>query len=876
MNGKTLGHYRVGEQLGRGGMGEVYVADDLNLNRKVALKFLPDAFTGDPERMARFEREAKLLASLNHPNIAAIYGLEQAEGKRFIVMELAEGETLAQGLGKGRLPVDEALGICKQVAEGLEAAHEKGVIHRDLKPANIMITEGNKVKILDFGLAKALSDETQSVDSSQSPTLTEAMTRPGIILGTAAYMSPEQAKGKAVDKRSDIWAFGCILYECLTGKKAFEGETVTETLASILRADPGWEALPAMTPPNLRFVLSRCLDKDVSRRFRDAADIRIQIEESQSFPPLDQSPNTKRHKALAVIAIAVLMVLFPLTFLLGKRYRTDATATSPVLRFSFQPTDITFDIGGRLYPVISPDGRWIVFGRNSLQSRTLWIRDNTSGAIRELPGTDDVHATAFWSPDSRQVAFPAQGKLKRIEIVGSSPITVCALPASGTWYVNGSWNREGTIVFGGYGWPGLFRVAASGGTPAAITKRDATRELAHLNPSFLPDGRRFLFWMLGPANRNSALYICSLDNPTPVRLTDSDSGGLYSEPGYLLFIRQGWVVAEGFNAKSLSIEGKPSSLLQDAQPGSLSVSGSGILSYVTGRESIQLTWIDRTGRELRRVTDIGGDFPTFNLSRDGSRVVLTRREPAGQTNLWVIDLARGSASRLTLDEANNHVDPRWSPDGREVIFGSTRDPARSPFQVSLPGSDPIQIYRYNGSSFALDDWSPDGRYLIYHDSLMSALLWALPLSGDRKPFEVTRSLSGQQDQARFSPDGRWIAYNTSESGRFEVKVVPFPAASDKWQISTAGGVQPTWRGDGRELYFLAPDGTLMAVEVRPGKSFEWGEVRPLFNAEISLNPQIEQYAPAPDGKRFLFVKPAEGNQAASATIVTNWQNLLKR
>jgi len=283
MIGNTLGHYRVGEPLGRGGMGEVYVADDLSLDRKVALKFLPDAFTGDPERMARFEREAKVLASLNHPNIAAIYGLEQAEAKRFIVMELVEGETLAQRLSKGPLPLDEALGICRQIAEGLEAAHEKGVIHRDLKPANVMITEGDKVKILDFGLAKALSDETRSVDSSHSPTLTEAMTQPGVILGTAAYMSPEQAKGKAVDKRADIWAFGCILYECLAGKRAFEGETVTETLAAILRGEPDWNPLPAATTPNIRFILQRCLERDLSRRFHDAADVRIEMDEARSI-----------------------------------------------------------------------------------------------------------------------------------------------------------------------------------------------------------------------------------------------------------------------------------------------------------------------------------------------------------------------------------------------------------------------------------------------------------------------------------------------------------------------------------------------------------------------------------------------------------------
>ena len=407
MIGKTLGHYRVGEQLGRGGMGEVYLADDLNLNRKVALKFLPDVFTGDPERMARFEREAKLLASLNHPNIAAIYGLEQAEGKRFLVLELVEGETLAQRLSKGPLPVEEALGVCRQIAEALEAAHEKGVIHRDLKPANVMITAGDKVKILDFGLAKALADETQSVDSSQSPTLTEAMTRPGVILGTAAYMSPEQAKGKAVDKRADIWAFGCILYECLTGKRVFEGETVTETLAAILKGEPDWQALPATTPPNIRFVLRRCLEKDMSRRFHHAADLRIEIEEARDIGEAT-APVKRPWLAWSWAAIAIAT---------GDRIGSPALSLFP-RQAPAQPSQCAFSVAipgaaSAALPAVSPDGCRIAFVATRGWNKACCGFDRSMRWRADpLQGTDSA-LYPFWSPDSRFIGFGAGGKLKK-------------------------------------------------------------------------------------------------------------------------------------------------------------------------------------------------------------------------------------------------------------------------------------------------------------------------------------------------------------------------------------------------------------------------------------------------------------------------------
>ena len=452
---KTLGHYRVGEQLGRGGMGEVYLADDISLDRKVALKFLPDAFAADPERMARFEREAKLLASLNHPNIASIYGLEQAAEKRFIVMELVEGGTLAQRISKGPLPVEEALGICRQIAEGLEAAHEKGVIHRDLKPANVMITAGEKVKILDFGLAKALADETQSVDSSHSPTITEAMTQPGVILGTAAYMSPEQAKGKAVDKRADIWAFGCILYECLTGKRAFEGETVTETLVAVLTREPEWEKAPAKVRP----LLCRCLERDPKKRLRDIGEAMVWIENAP-----ESAPAKRPWLAWIWAATATLLFLAAAvpTFLY---FRGHEALDAMLFHISVPTMPYNYSIA------ISPDGRLIAFvGSSSGSVPSLYIREIGSATPRQIEGTEGA-LSPFWSPDSRSIGFFAGGKLRKAEISGGSPRDICAEISSP---LGGTWNRDGVILFGA--WPVLRRVSAAGGESIAITTLDKSKK----------------------------------------------------------------------------------------------------------------------------------------------------------------------------------------------------------------------------------------------------------------------------------------------------------------------------------------------------------------------------------------------------------------
>jgi serine/threonine protein kinase len=745
MIGKTLGHYRVGEQLGRGGMGEVYAAEDLNLNRKVALKFLPEAFAADPERMARFEREAKLLASLNHPNIAAIYGLEQAEGKRFLVLELVEGETLAQRLSKGPLSVEDALGVCRQIADALEAAHEKGVIHRDLKPANVMIAEGGKVKILDFGLAKALSDETQSVDSSQSPTLTEAMTRPGVILGTAAYMSPEQAKGKAVDKRTDIWAFGCILYECLAGKRVFEGETVTETLAAILKGEPDWQALPPTTPPNIRFVLRRCLEKDMGRRLRDAADVRVVIEEASGFV---EKPMTVKRSWLAwSIAALLLLTLAPVAFL---HFREAPPPASQLVRFTIPlPEKMSFARRGEF--ALSPDGRWLVFSAaDSDNVGRLWIRALGSLEVRALPRTESLNNTPslFWSPDSRMIAFEAGGKLKKVDIVGEVPQTICDLP--GPVY-GGSWNREDVIIFGSI--QGLMRVSAKGGVASPLTVLGpALKEAWHRYPTFLPDGRHFLY--VRRSQENSGVYLGSLDakpaEQSTKLLAATTLSSVYvhiadTDRGQLLFLREGMLLAQAFDSRRLAPAGEPIGI---AEPVGIvgsyalfSASANGTMMYRGGwGQGFQHTWFDRQGKAL----GTEGSPGTFNLglalSPDGARFAAGRGDAAvTSSDIWLHDFSRGTDTRLTFGKGMSSW-PVWSHDGSRIIFASNRDGSGfNLYQKPASGVKNEELLLKSSESLQRmqpTSWSSDGRFLLYsgrNPKTTNWDLWVLPLEGDRKP-----------------------------------------------------------------------------------------------------------------------------------------------
>jgi serine/threonine protein kinase len=897
MNGKTLGHYQVGEQLGRGGMGEVYLADDLNLNRKVALKFLPDAFTGDPERMARFEREAKLLASLNHPNIAAIYGLEQAEGKRFLVLELVEGETLAQRLSKGALPIEDALGICRQIAEGLEAAHENGVIHRDLKPANVMITEGDKVKILDFGLAKALSDDTQSVDSSKSATLTEAMTQPGVILGTAAYMSPEQAKGKAVDKRADIWAFGCILYECLTGKRTFEGETVTETLASVLKNEPDWQALPVTIPASIRFVLRRCLEKDMSWRFHCIGDLRILIEDGRDIG--EATAPVKRSWIAWCVASLCLLVAFALAFL---HFHEKAPSASESQRFQIPLPEKTNLVGSGVFS-LSPDGRWLAFAATGSDNVSrIWVRPLGSLEARPLPGSENDGGTPyFWSPDSRFLVFWTGEKLVKIDISGGPRQPLCDYRML---VIGGSWNRDGVIIFGSnHQGVGLMQISARGGSPSRLTTPAVSRqESSHKFPFFLSDGRHFLYWRASRKPEYDGLYVGSLDakpeEQSSKRLMETTYGTIYvpssdSGPGHLLFLREGILMSQPFDERRLELAGDAVAVAEGIGSfrdfGYFSASSNGILVYRAGIGDRRVTLINRRG-EVLGTTGEPGDYPTLAFSPDGTRAVVSRGEGAEGVRhliLWLHDFGRGTNTPLTFSSSTN-VSPVWSPDGRRIIFASNRTGVFNLYQKDASGVKDEEPLPKSSDPQIPSSWSSNGRFLLYsaQDPKTQYDLWVLPLEGDRKPMSFLRTEFNEVD-GHFSPDLHWVAYQSDESGSNEIYVRIFSTNSGassqtggKWQVSVGGGMGPRWRSDGKELYYLAPDGKVMVVEVTPGTVFQPGKPKSLFqapsNLESYLGIPLPSWDVASDGNRFLLMTPAPGAKQVPFTVVLNWQAGLKK
>ena len=872
--GQTLSHYRIVEKIGEGGMGEVYLADDTTLDRKVALKFLPEAFISDPERMARFEREAKLLASLNHPNIAGIYGLEQADGNRFLVLEYVEGETLQAKLSNGALPLEDALALCRQIAEGLEAAHEKGVIHRDLKPANVMITAEEKVKILDFGLAKAFSDETQSIDSSQSPTLTEAMTQPGVILGTAAYMSPEQAKGRSVDKRADIWAFGCILYECLTGKRAFEGEAVTETLAAVIKEEPDWILLPVTTPQNIRFVLKKCLDKERNRRFHHVADLPILLDEAPDLVASKTTTPIKRSslpRIWAAFTTVIAIILAVPAFLYFRDQKPDEVIR---LQIPVPPMPNDYNMA------ISPDGRSIAYvAQSSGSENMLFIREIESIDPKKLSGTEDA-AFPFWSPDSRSIAFFANGRLKRIDVSGSSPRDICA--ASGAW--GGTWNRNGIIIFSDRMGP-LRQVPAESGESQEITKLDESKnEVAHVYPYFLPDGRHYLYTVLYPQGSENGIYISSLDSQNKTLIKTVHSISAYVEPGYLLFQRGRTLLAQPFDFKRLKLKNEEPVRIADNlilgkySSGCFSASQNGRIIYRSTEEKVQsqFVWLDRTGKLIGLAGEMETSPANFELSPDGEQIAMRRHDPVTtNVDIYLMDLRRNFQTPFTNDPYVNGT-PIWSPEGDRIAFGSYRKGNQEDILEKKVGSVSEETYLLDSPSHEYPEaWSQSGRYIAYGKVTGSDTdTYILPLFGEKTPFEIYPS-PGNQTNSQFSPNDKWLAYQSDESGRFEVYVISFPSGDWRIQVSNNGGTQPRWREDGKELYYLAPDGKIMAVDIKGRTRIDPGVPHELFDAGMSV-PGSTQYDVTPDGQRFLFLKPYAEANPTPITVTLNWTKLLEQ
>ena len=883
--GDRLGPYEILAPLGAGGMGEVYRARDTKLKREVALKVLPDLFASDPERMARFQREAEVLASLNHPNIAAIYGLEG----NALVMELVEGENLG-----GPLPIETALTYARQIAEALEYAHERGIIHRDLKPANVKITPEGVVKVLDFGLAKAIEDPGPASDPASSPTLTLGATRMGVILGTAAYMSPEQASGKTADRRSDIWSFGAVLYEMLAGKRAFVGESVSDTLATVLKLEPEWDALPAGTPASVRKLVRRCLTKDRKQRLQAIGEARIALENPRGDEPAAPVTGGTGHRFLWPVCLAAAVFAVALAALALIHFR-EKPPVADVVRFQIPaPEKSNINYGAYL----SPDGRRIVFSARGPNGQTvLWVHSLDSLESRPLAGTEGVVETQFWSPDSRFIAFSVPGKLKKVEASGGPPQTVCDLPAP---LRGGAWSRDGVIAFGILR-KGLMRVSEAGGAASPLTTLDSSgQEVLHAVYSFLPDARHFIYARSSAAVEKRGIYLGSLDAKPEQqgsrRLVATDSNAVYapsSDPalGHLLFVREGSLMAQAFDARKLEMAGDAVPIaegLPDAGRPQFSVSSTGVLVYRTGGagpSTNQLTWFDRAGKNLGTVGE-PGQYNTLAISPDGTRVAFDRYAPqsAGRAgDIWLHEFSRGISTQLTFDPGFDGQ-PAWSPDGSHILFTSNRDGPLNLYQKVASGAGNEEALLKSNEAKPSYDWSPDGRFLLYGVQGQKVEVWVLPRTGDdRKPMRYLQTESNVI-QARFSPDSRWVAYTSDESGKREVYVSPFPAAPGvKWMVSKGGGDQPRWRRrDGKELFYISPDRKMMAVEVSTASgAVQAGIPKALFPAPIFGGATLDttRYDVTADGQKFLINSLAtETNSAQSSpiTVVLNWQAGLKK
>ena len=951
---QMIGGYRILSPLGAGGMGEVWRAADEKLGREVALKMLPGEFAGDSERMARFEREAKVLASLNHPNIAHLYGLETVaetvgegftpspdtvplgEGKgegageaarpqdlktsgpqdlrtprpqdpktpgpqdlktpgpvTFLVMELVEGEDLSERISRGSIPIDEAVSIARQIAEALEAAHEQGIVHRDLKPANIKLRTDGTVKVLDFGLAKAWETENTDSSLSLSPTMTQHATAAGLILGTAAYMAPEQAAGTAADRRADIWSFGVVFWEMLTGHKLFDGETISHVLASVLKDEVELNELPESTPSRIRELIGRCLERKPRQRLQAIGDARIVLEDyerdpesfatSRSAAVSDDPPRSRVRSVLpwAVAGLATLLLLA--SALAGWLGRGPEAEESQVLRVFIPPPDGTsfaLEAFGPGAGVVSPDGLKIAFAATDGDGvRMMWVRRINDLAARPLPGTEGA-MFPFWSPDSRSVAFfSGDGKLRKIDTTGGPPVTICVAPNG----KGGSWSDDGQILFAPAHNTAIHVVSAAGGESRPATEMSGEVSSQRF-PYWLPGGRFLYFARSSESTDGDRVMVASIDTLGPGEELFAAASNVAVASGQLLFIREGTLMARPFDPETASFLGDGVPVAEDvmyiagARYGAFSVSETGLLIYNTGLVDMQseLVWADRGGEVI---ASLGTGDLLFDLviSPDGRYAAASvLDETAGTGDIWIYDLNRGLKTRYTFDP-NMDWYPTWSPDGRQVAFSSNRDAPNDIWVIDVSGSGTdTQLFEDGDNQVFPEAWSPDGEWLVYQrvDGLNNTDIWAFPTAGGEPVALVASSFT--EDFPSISPDGRWLAFVSDESGSNEVYVTTFPEPARRWQVSTEGGSFPRWRGDGGELFFAKVNGELYSAEVDgSGETFDVGEIQRLFS--WNLAPGFRwPYDVSSDGQRFLLNRGMAAAETDPMTVVLNWDAELER
>jgi serine/threonine-protein kinase len=893
---ETLAHYRILDKLGAGGMGEVYRAHDSKLGRDVAIKLLPDVFSRDPERLARFEREAQLLAALNHPNIAAIYGIEESGGTRFLVLELVQGETLAERIASGPLPLEELAPLALQMAEALEAAHERGIVHRDLKPANLKITPEGKLKVLDFGLAKDFAATGLASDLSQSPTLTALPggTRAGVVLGTAAYMSPEQARGKPLDRRTDIWSFGCVLYEALAGRQVFSGETSSDTMAAILRAEPDWSALPASTPEKMRGLLRRCLEKDPRRRLRDIGDAHYELEMALAEPaPAVAAPSAADAAMIAAAlqrarwrkalpwGVAALMTLVAIgAYWMARRAASEFQGQQQI-RFTHiippPPSQTFWDVPS---VVLSPDGTRVVYVQAEGNTNRLWVRP-----LDKLEGTRLANTTGaegpFFSPDGQWVGYFAGGKLMKISVNGGVPSAICDASTSR----GGDWGDDGTIVFSPTPGSPILRVPATGGTPQPVTSLDAAKgENSHRWPKFLPGSKSILFAIKTVKSAtfdDAQIAVQELGSNVHRVVAEGGSDPRYISSGHLVYARAGSLQAIPFDLKELKATGPAAAILegvvwsQGTGAAHFTVSASGSLAYVAGGVKGQeqsIMWVDRKGTMIPTAIAKRGFF-ALNLSPDGKRFVVS--VGAANDDVWISEIARGTLTRLTAETGNNDF-PLWTPDGNRIVFLSDRNNAMSFYWKRADGTGPEEeLLRVPGGHQVIaSSFSADGKWLAYtdFDPATGRDLWLLPVTGDRKPQAFLRTPFNEHEGV-ISPDGKWISYTSNESGRDEVYAQPFPGPGGKVQVSTGGGEAARWAHNGRELFYRNGNKMMVAAyTTSPG--FSPQAARLLFEGNFM---ESLQYGVAADDQRLAMVHSGEQEGTPrQLNVVVNWVEELRR